>query len=77
MKKKVISKIHKKVEEFLLEEDGKVSKSEIIKTGIAVAAATALLTTEVSAGHTNALTSDGTGCVSHSNHSQHAQHSSY
>jgi len=79
MKKKVISKIKKKVEEFLLEEDGKVSKSSIVKTGIAVAAASTLLATEVSAGwtYTSSLTQDASLCVKHVNHASHASHASY
>lgn len=79
VKKKVISKVKKKITEFLLSEDGKVSKSDIIKAGVVVVASSAMLTSDAQAAaiHTNNVNFEQDCCVRHGNHNSHSSHSSY
>jgi len=83
MKTKFIPKIKKKVNAFLVEEDGKISKKDIMKSGIFILSA-ALMTFEqidksfADAGYSHANNFSETGnCVKHGNHGSHGSHSSH
>lgn len=87
-----LPQLKKKVSAFLTKEDGKISKENLIKTGILVSIATVALTNSAKADcpmdtsvshsdHCNAAgityaTTTATGSHSHS-HSSHASHSSH
>lgn len=79
MKKKVISKVKKKIEEFFVAEEGKVSKSTILKASVLVVAASTMMPNDVSAGttYTSKIFKSSSMCVAHTNHASHASHSSY
>ncbi len=82
----VFPKVKRKVNAFLVGEEGKISKKSLIKTGAflgAIALSSAVLSTSASAqthinnlqGNFNAGTSTLTG--SHVHHGSHAQHGSH
>ena len=82
--KKNVPEIKKKVNAFLLGEQGKMSKDSIIKAGLlvgafAVGVAINAKKTEAPVNHSNSLSASydsGTGAAS-ANHSHHASHSSH
>ncbi|MAG50270.1 hypothetical protein CL621_01355 [archaeon] len=87
MKKEVkeskIPKIKKKINAFLIGEEGKISKQSLFKTGVILGglALSSTLIKEVDAAHSNTLTASyggGTGTASHhGNHGSHASHGSH
>ena len=79
IKKKISKNFKKKVNEFLQNEDGKISKTEIIKTGAILITLTEVLSQDTFGGviDTNTVTKSGTQSLSHSNHSSHSSHGSH
>lgn len=66
-----IPKIKKKVSSFLRNEDGKISKENLIRAGILISALTIGSVKVVQAVHNNALgivTQDGTATATHNHH---------
>ncbi len=82
VKKKVIPKLKKKINSFLSEEDGQITKSSVLKTGAVVGmlALIPALADIVSAASTNTLADSYDGSTvtgTHTNHANHASHGSH
>lgn len=75
VKKKITKNIKKKINEFLLNEDGKISKATIIKTGAVLITVSEALSQDTFA--VNSISKSGTKCVRHSSHSSHGSHGSH
>ena len=78
-KRKIGNKIKKKINEFLLGEDGNISKEKVLKVGgILMTAGMILGSDVVHAGHSNVNRFYASGdCVEHSSHNSHGSHSSH
>ena len=79
----MIPKIQKKINSFLLSEEGKISKQSLLSLGAFMSAAVIggiLATKEAAAAHTNSLDvsyADPTATGTHAHHSSHSSHGSH
>jgi len=78
-----IPKIKKKINAFLVGEDGKISKSKIISVGAMLAGVVAIISSEsdmvigqTHETHTNSVNMNGMS-MSHTHHGNHASHGSH
>lgn len=78
-KKNKLPQIKKDIKDFLLKEEGKIVKKDIVKIGISVAVLGMVLKpTDVSAAHSSSIFTSGRGGhTSHSSHSSHSSHGSH
>lgn len=77
-KNKRLPQLKKNIKDFLLSEEGKISKKDIAKVGLSLAAIGLMIVPEAAAQHTNCLTpGPGGGHTSHSSHASHASHASH
>lgn len=70
-----LPKIKKDIKDFLLSEEGKMTRKDIAKLGISLAALSLFLPAEGFAQHTNTFFATGQG--GHTSHSSHASHGSH
>ncbi len=73
------TKVRKDIKEFLLSEEGKITKKDIAKIGTGLALVSMLFAPESApAAHANSFYTTGQGGhVSHSSHGSHASHASH
>ena len=78
---KVMPKLKKRINAFLIGEDGKVSKSNILNVSTVLIGAGILLSnSNIAAAHSDSLAVTANGCSatsSHTSHSSHASHGSH
>jgi hypothetical protein len=70
-----LPKIKKKVNAFLVGEEGKISKKSLLKVGAVLS--TIALGSALSAEKTKAELCSGSGSATHASHSSHGSHSSH
>jgi len=77
--KKKFPQIKKDIKDFLLSEEGKVSKKNIAKLGVSLAVLAVIFEPEAAAAHNSSLFTSGTGghTSAHSNHSNHGNHGNH
>ncbi|MCX5711916.1 MAG: hypothetical protein NTY47_02450 [Candidatus Omnitrophica bacterium] len=79
-KARALPKVQKEIKDFLLSEEGKITKKAILKAGMSLALL-GVMSKPASAQigpHTNVLiTTGGGGHTSHSSHGSHASHGSH
>ena len=89
-KKAALPQIKKEIKDFLMDEEGRISKKDIAKLGVSLAVLGFMLQPEIAmAGHNNAYgahissfaaaghMSTSVHTNTHTNHSNHSNHSSY
>ena len=74
---KKIPKIKKRINAFLLNEEGKVSKKNMFKTGVLFAGASTLIVTSASMTESSQLAHTEKATMEHSSHGSHASHASH
>lgn len=74
-KEKKIPKIKKDIKDFLLSEEGKITKKDLVKIGMGLAVLSLMFPSPAAAGHTNAFFASGQG--GHTSHSSHGSHGSH
>ncbi|RJP28239.1 MAG: hypothetical protein C4533_07125 [Candidatus Omnitrophota bacterium] len=81
VKKKRIPQIRKDLKDFLISEEGKITKKDITKVGLSLIAISMMVTPESAypQTHTNMFFSSagGSGHNSHTSHSSHGSHGSH
>ncbi|MGM5482124.1 MAG: hypothetical protein ACQESF_01555 [Nanobdellota archaeon] len=74
----MIPTIKKRVNSFLLAEEGKISKKNLLRTGTVLAGVSGLVISSAAVlSHQNHFTGSEDGCVGHTSHGSHSSHSSH
>ena len=74
---KRLPKLKKKVNSFLLGEEGKISKKRILAGGALITGVALALNAKMVQAHTNSITHANAECITHSSHASHSAHGNH